>query len=148
MLPNLWKKFVLLSGTSGMTASTCQPRGIIRDDDDMRAFFYKLMHETMAVGRGGPTDPDGGRGPGRASGELFRKRLSLPWIRSCVGSEVPLGVEWMYDAAKLEGKPDIRDAVHHRRPISERSVEPATGPFAPRPRTPVLGRGGVPKGLR
>jgi 2-dehydropantoate 2-reductase len=51
MLLDLWKKFVLLSGTSGMTASTRQPLGVIRDDDDMRAFLYKLMHETIAVGR-------------------------------------------------------------------------------------------------
>lgn len=51
MLLDLWKKFVLLSGTSGVTASTRQPLGVIRDDEDMRAFFYKLMHETMAVGR-------------------------------------------------------------------------------------------------
>jgi len=51
MLLDLWKKFVLLSGTSGMTASTRQSLGVIRDDDDMRAFFYKLMHDTMAVGR-------------------------------------------------------------------------------------------------
>src|SRR5271166_1443151 len=51
MLVDLWKKFVLLSGTSGITASTRQPLGVIRDDEDMRAFFYKLMHETMAVGR-------------------------------------------------------------------------------------------------
>jgi 2-dehydropantoate 2-reductase len=51
MLLDIWKKFVLLSGTSGITASTRQPLGVIRDDDDMRAFFYKLMHETMAVGR-------------------------------------------------------------------------------------------------
>jgi 2-dehydropantoate 2-reductase len=51
MLLDIWKKFVLLSGTSGATASTRQPLGVIRDDDDMRAFFYKLMHETMAVGR-------------------------------------------------------------------------------------------------
>ena len=48
---DIWMKFVLLSGTSGITASTRQPLGVIRDDDDMRAFFYKLMHETMAVGR-------------------------------------------------------------------------------------------------
>jgi 2-dehydropantoate 2-reductase len=48
---DLWKKFVLLSGTSGITASTRQPLGVIRDDQDMLAFFYKLMHETMAVGR-------------------------------------------------------------------------------------------------
>jgi 2-dehydropantoate 2-reductase len=50
MLLDIWKKFVLLSGTSGITASTRQPLGVIRDDEDMRAFFYKLMHETMAVG--------------------------------------------------------------------------------------------------
>ena len=51
MLLDLWKKFVLLSGTSGITASTRQPLGVIRDDEDMLALLYKLMHETMAVGR-------------------------------------------------------------------------------------------------
>jgi 2-dehydropantoate 2-reductase len=51
MLLELWKKFVLLSGTSSITASTRQPLGLIRDDPDMRAFFFKLMEETMAVGR-------------------------------------------------------------------------------------------------
>ncbi len=51
MLLHLWKKFVLLSGTSSMTSSTRQPLGVIRDDDDMRAFLYKLMHDTMAVGQ-------------------------------------------------------------------------------------------------
>jgi 2-dehydropantoate 2-reductase len=51
MLIDIWKKFVLLSGTSGITASTRQPLGVIRDDEDMRAFFYRLMHETIGVGR-------------------------------------------------------------------------------------------------
>ena len=51
MLVDIWKKFVLLSGTSSITASTRQPLGVIRDDEDMRAFFFKLMDETMAVGR-------------------------------------------------------------------------------------------------
>jgi len=51
MLLDIWKKFVLLSGTSGITASTRQPLGVIRDDADMRAFFYQLMHETIGVGR-------------------------------------------------------------------------------------------------
>jgi 2-dehydropantoate 2-reductase len=51
MLLEIWKKFVLLSGTSGATASTRQTLGVIRDDPDMRAFFYRLMRETMAVGR-------------------------------------------------------------------------------------------------
>src|SRR5262245_30792709 len=35
---DIWKKFVLLSGTSGATASTRAPLGVIRDDPDMRAF--------------------------------------------------------------------------------------------------------------
>src|SRR6516162_9290774 len=51
MLLEIRKKFVVLSGTSGITASTRQPLGVIRDDADMRAFFFRLMHETMAVGR-------------------------------------------------------------------------------------------------
>jgi len=50
ILLDIWKKFVLLSGTSGITASTRQPLGVIRDDEDMRAFFHKLMRETIAVG--------------------------------------------------------------------------------------------------
>jgi 2-dehydropantoate 2-reductase len=48
---DLWKKFVVLSGTSGMTASTRQPLGVARDDPDMRAFFFQLLDETMAVAR-------------------------------------------------------------------------------------------------
>jgi 2-dehydropantoate 2-reductase len=51
MRTDLWKKFVLLSGTSGITASTRQPLGPIRDDPDMRAFFFKLMGEAMALGK-------------------------------------------------------------------------------------------------
>jgi 2-dehydropantoate 2-reductase len=51
MFLDIWKKFVLLSGTSGATATTRQPLGVIRDDEHMRAFFNKLMHETIAVGR-------------------------------------------------------------------------------------------------
>ena len=53
ILLDIWKKFVLISGTSSITASTRQPLGVIRDDEDMRAFFYKLMQETIAVGRAG-----------------------------------------------------------------------------------------------
>jgi 2-dehydropantoate 2-reductase len=51
MLLDIWKKFVLLSGTSSATASTRQPIGVIRDDQDMRGFLYRLMQETMATGR-------------------------------------------------------------------------------------------------
>lgn len=73
MLLDIWKKFVLLSGTSGITASTRQPVGVIRDDDDMRAFFYKLMHETMAVGRAA-----GAEFPSDFAAELDRTVASFP----------------------------------------------------------------------
>ena len=56
MLLDIWKKFVLLSGTSGITASTRQALGVIRDDPDMRAFFFQLMHESIAVGRAAGVD--------------------------------------------------------------------------------------------
>lgn len=51
MKTELWKKFVLLSGTSSVTAGTRQPLGPIRDDPDMRALFFALMGETLAVGK-------------------------------------------------------------------------------------------------
>jgi 2-dehydropantoate 2-reductase len=51
MLLDLWKKFALLSGTSGITAGTRQTLGVARADPDIRAFLTRLMAETVAVGR-------------------------------------------------------------------------------------------------
>jgi 2-dehydropantoate 2-reductase len=51
MQTDLWKKFVLLSGTSGITAGTRQPLGPIRADPELRAFFFTLMGEATAVGK-------------------------------------------------------------------------------------------------
>jgi 2-dehydropantoate 2-reductase len=51
MQTDLWKKFVMLSGTSSMTASTRHPIGPIRTDPELRALFFKLMGEAMAVGK-------------------------------------------------------------------------------------------------
>jgi 2-dehydropantoate 2-reductase len=51
MKSELWKKFVLLSGTSSITASTRQPLGPLRDDPDTRTLFFTLMGETLAVGK-------------------------------------------------------------------------------------------------
>src|SRR5262249_24741577 len=51
MLLDLWQKFVLLTGTSSATTSTRSELGVIRDDPDMRAFLFRLMAETAAVGR-------------------------------------------------------------------------------------------------
>jgi len=56
MKTDLWKKFVMLSGTSSMTASTRNPIGPIRTDPELRAFFFKLMGEAMAVGKAAGVD--------------------------------------------------------------------------------------------
>jgi 2-dehydropantoate 2-reductase len=102
---DLWKKFVLLSGTSGITASTRQPLGVIRNDPDMRAFFFTLMTEVMAVGRASgvafPADfpqelersverfPDSMRAS-MANDLAQGKRLELDWL---AGKVVALGRE-------------------------------------------------------
>ena len=95
MLLDIWKKFVLLSGTSGITASTRQPLGVARDDDDMRAFFYKLMHETMAVGRavGADFPPD-------FPAELDRTVASFPpTMRASMANDLDAGnrleLDWL-----------------------------------------------------
>ncbi len=46
-----WQKFVLLTGTSGATASMRSTLGPIMGDPDTRAFFRKIMQETFAVAR-------------------------------------------------------------------------------------------------
>ena len=87
MLLDLWKKFVLLSGTSGMTASTRQTLGVIRDDDDMRAFLYKLMHDTMAVGHA-----DGVRFPPDFQAELERTVATFPpTMRASMANDLEAG---------------------------------------------------------
>ena len=93
----------MLSGTSGITASTRQPLGVIRDDVDMRTFFYELMHETIAVGSAAgikfpldfPAELDGlvaGFAPmmkaSMANDLDAGKRLELDWL---AGKVVALG---------------------------------------------------------
>ena len=56
MKTDMWKKFVLLSGTSGITASTRRPIGDILGDPDMKALFQRLMSEAVAVGRASGVD--------------------------------------------------------------------------------------------
>ncbi len=56
MKTDMWKKFVLLSGTSGVTASTRCTIGEILADADMKALFHKLMSEAVAVGRASGVD--------------------------------------------------------------------------------------------
>jgi 2-dehydropantoate 2-reductase len=46
-----WRKFVVLTGTSGATALTRMTLGSILDDPDTRIFLRELMRETLSVGR-------------------------------------------------------------------------------------------------
>jgi 2-dehydropantoate 2-reductase len=47
----LWKKFVILSGSSAVTSSTRLPLGPIRSDPDTRALYFKLIGEAIEVGK-------------------------------------------------------------------------------------------------
>jgi 2-dehydropantoate 2-reductase len=46
-----WHKFIFLSATSGATAVTRNPMGLILADPDTRALFRNIMRETLAVGQ-------------------------------------------------------------------------------------------------
>jgi 2-dehydropantoate 2-reductase len=45
-----WRKFVVLTGTSGATALTRMTLGAILEDTDTRAFLLDIMQETLRVG--------------------------------------------------------------------------------------------------
>jgi 2-dehydropantoate 2-reductase len=95
MLLDIWKKFVLLSGTSGITASTRQPLGLIREDDDMRALLLKLMHETIAVGRAAGVDL-----PEDFAAELDRSIAAFPpTMKTSMANDLeagrPLELDWL-----------------------------------------------------
>jgi 2-dehydropantoate 2-reductase len=73
MALELWKKFVLLTGTSSITAGTRMPFGAVLADADIRALFLTLMGEAVAVGRaaGVALPPD-------YAGEALRIAESFP----------------------------------------------------------------------
>jgi 2-dehydropantoate 2-reductase len=48
---DLWVKFVVLVGMSGITASTREPIGRVLADPDTRAMYLGLMQEVVDVGR-------------------------------------------------------------------------------------------------
>lgn len=95
MLADLWKKFVLLSGTSGITASTRKPIGVVLADDDVRAFFFKLMSETMAVGRAAGVNL-----PAGFAAELERTVATFPpTMKASMANDVDAGnrleLDWL-----------------------------------------------------
>ena len=95
MLLDIWKKFVLLSGTSGMTASTRKSLGLIREDADMRALLFKLMQETTAVGRAAGVDL-----PEDFATELERSIAAFPpTMKASMANDLeagrPLELDWL-----------------------------------------------------
>jgi 2-dehydropantoate 2-reductase len=98
ILLDIWKK-LLLSGTSGMTASTRKSLGLIREDADMRALLFKLMHETTAVGRAAGVDL-----PEDFATELDRSIAAFPpTMKASMAHDLeagrPLELDWL--AAKV-----------------------------------------------
>ena len=51
IVTELWMKFVLLASNSGITASTRQPIGKLRDDPDIRPILLAAFQEVIDVGR-------------------------------------------------------------------------------------------------
>jgi 2-dehydropantoate 2-reductase len=95
MLVDLWKKFIVLTGTSGITSSTRQPLGVIRADEDMRALFYKLMYETIAVGRAAGVEL-----PPDLSGDIDRSVAAFPpTMRASMANDLTAGnrleLDWL-----------------------------------------------------
>jgi len=94
ILLDIWKK-LLLSGTSGMTASTRKSLGLIREDADMRALLFKLMHETTAVGRAAGVDL-----PEDFATELDRSIAAFPpTMKASMANDLeagrPLELDWL-----------------------------------------------------
>src|SRR5262245_7029922 len=87
MLIELSQKFVLLPGTSGITASTRQQLGVVLADPDMRACFFRLMHETIAVGRAAGVDF-----PAEFPDELERTVTAFPpTMRASMANDLDAG---------------------------------------------------------
>jgi 2-dehydropantoate 2-reductase len=56
MRRDIWVKFVMLVGLSGVTGMTRMPLGAVLADDDTRSMFRALLGETAAVGRAAGVD--------------------------------------------------------------------------------------------
>ena len=95
IVTELWMKFVLLASNAGITASTRQPIGRLRDDPDIRPVILAAFQEVIDVGRakGVPLPPDAlakitdfiGHAPPAMKASMALdldrgNRLELPWL--------------------------------------------------------------------
>lgn len=95
MHTELWKKFVMLAGTSGATAGTRRPLGEILADEDMRRFFHALMAEAAAVGRAA-----GANLPDNLADERLRAAKEFPaGMRASMANDLNAGnrleLDWL-----------------------------------------------------
>jgi 2-dehydropantoate 2-reductase len=105
IVTELWMKFVLLASNAGITASTRQPIGKLRDDPDIRPVILAAFQEVIDVGRakGVPLPPDAlakitdfiGHAPPAMKASMALdldrgNRLELPWLS---GKVVAMGRE-------------------------------------------------------
>lgn len=103
IVTELWMKFVLLASNAGITASTRQPIGTLRDDPDIRPVILAAFQEVIDVGRakGVPLPADAlgrivefiGHAPPAMKASMALdldrgNRLELPWLS---GKVVELG---------------------------------------------------------
>ncbi|SHM18812.1 ketopantoate reductase family protein [Bradyrhizobium lablabi] len=103
IVTELWMKFVLLASNAGITASTRQPIGRLRDDPDIRPVILAAFQEVIDVGRakGVPLPADAlgkivefiGHAPPAMKASMALdldrgNRLELPWLS---GKVVELG---------------------------------------------------------
>ena len=112
MLLELWQKFVLLSGTSGITASTRQQLGVVLADADMRAFFFRLMHETIAVGRAAGVDF-----PAEFPAELERTVAAFPpTMKASMANDLEAGnrleLDWLAGKVVALGRKHVPTPGH------------------------------------
>jgi 2-dehydropantoate 2-reductase len=105
IMTELWMKFVLLASNAGITASTRQPIGKLRDDPDIRPVILAAFQEVIDVGRakGVPLPQDAlakivefiGHAPPAMKASMALdldrgNRLELPWLS---GKVVAMGRE-------------------------------------------------------
>jgi 2-dehydropantoate 2-reductase len=148
MLLDIWKKFVLLSGTSGMTASTRKSLGLIREDADMRALLFKLMHETTAVGRAAGVDL-----PEDFAMELDRSIAAFPpTMKASMANDLeagrPLELDWLAGKVVALGRKygvptPAQEAVYAILPDGADTVAPARAQMSNRPEATVLRSSGT-----
>ena len=100
-----WQKFVLLSGTSGVTALTRSSMGPILADPDTRLLFRRAMQEVVAVGRAKGVAIDEGFADDRIA---FADKSFPPTMKASMANDLDRGnrleLDWLAGEVSRLGK--------------------------------------------